>query len=84
MRRVLLGAALGALLTILVAAPAGAVPPNEILIARNLQRVGIVPSYATPIMACAAAQALAAKGPDYQTKPAAGSRRLKMLGWWAS
>ena len=74
MRRVLLGAALGALLTILVAAPAGAVPPNEILIARNLQRVGIVPSYATPFMACAAAQALAAKGPDYQTKPAAGAK----------
>ena len=43
MRRLLLGVALGALLTILVAAPAGAVPPNEILIARNLQRLGILP-----------------------------------------
>jgi len=74
MRRVLLGVALGALLTILVAAPAGAVPPNEILIAKNLQRLGVVPSYATPGMARAAARALAARGPDYPAKPAAGAK----------
>ena len=37
------GAALGALLTILVAAPAGAVPPNEVLLARHLQRLGVIP-----------------------------------------
>ncbi len=74
MRRVLLGVALGALLTILAAAPAGAVPPNEILIAKNLQRLGVVPSYATPGMARAAAQALAAKGTQHQAKPAAGTQ----------
>ena len=62
MRRVLLGVALGALLTILVAAPAGAVPPNEILIAKNLQRLGVVPSYATPAMARGAARALGGDG----------------------
>ncbi len=74
MRRVLLGAALGALLTIVVAAPAGAVPPNEILIAKNLQRLGVVPSYATPGMARAAARTLAAKGPSHPAKPAVGAR----------
>jgi len=72
-RKILLGVVLGALLTILVAAPAGAMPPNEILIAKNLQRLGIVPSYATPAMARAAARALLPKGGDYPTKPAAGS-----------
>jgi immune inhibitor A len=71
-RRVLLGVVLGALLTILVAAPAGAVPSNEILIAKNLQRLGIVPSYATPGMARGAARALAASGTEYPVKPAAG------------
>ena len=72
MRRVLLGVVLGALLTILVAAPAGAVPANEILIAKNLQRLGVVPSYATPAMARGAARALAATGTEYPVKPAAG------------
>ncbi len=72
MRRILLGVVLGALLTIMVAAPAGAVPPNEILIAKNLQRLGVVPGYATPAMARAAAQAAAAKGTDHAVKPAAG------------
>jgi len=67
-----MGVALGALLTILMAAPAGAVPPNEILIAKNLQRLGIVPSYATPAMARGAVQALEARGGDYTLKPAAG------------
>jgi immune inhibitor A len=73
MRRVLPGAVLAALLAILVAAPAGAVPPNEILIARNLERVGIVPDYATPTMARGAAKALAKAGPSYTAKPAVGS-----------
>ena len=58
MRRVLLGAALAALLVILVAAPAGTVPPNEILIAKILQRLGIIPPYATPQMASAAVAGL--------------------------
>lgn len=73
MRRILLGAVLGALLTILAAAPAIAVPPNEILIARNLQRLGVVPGYATPAMAKAAARALQARGTQHAVKPAAGS-----------
>ncbi len=81
MRRILLGVALGALLAIMVAAPAGAVPPNEILIARNLQRLGVVPSYATPAMARAAAQAVTAEGSDHVLKPAAGTAaQSKSLG----
>ena len=74
MRRVLLGVVLGALLTVVAAAPAGAMPPNEVLIARNLQRLGVVPSYATPGMARAAARALNARGADYAVKPAAGTK----------
>jgi immune inhibitor A len=85
MRRVLLGVALAALLTILVTAPAGAVPPNEILIARNLQRLGIVPSHATPTMARAAAHALAATGTEYPVKPAVGTAaQSKALGSYLS
>lgn len=74
MRRTLVGAVAAALLAILVAAPAGAVPPNEVLIARNLQRLGIVPSYATPTMARGAAKVLATAEPAYTVKPAAGKR----------
>jgi immune inhibitor A len=85
MRRVLLGAALGALLTILVAAPAGAVPANEVLIAKNLQRLGVVPSYATPAMARAAAHALAATGTQYPVKPAVGkAAQSEALGRYLS
>ncbi len=73
MRRILPGVVLGALLTILLAAPAGAMPPNEILIARNLQRLGIVPSYATPAMARGAARAILPKTGDHPAKPAVGS-----------
>jgi immune inhibitor A len=84
-RRILLGVVLGALLTILVAAPAGAVSPNEILIAKNLQRLGIVPSYATPGMARGAARALAATGTEYPVKPAAGTAsQSKALGHYLS
>jgi immune inhibitor A len=80
-RRLLCGAVLGALLTILVAAPAGAVPPNEILIAKNLQRIGLVPSYATPTMARAAVRALNAKGTEYPVKAPAGTATTrKSLG----
>ena len=85
MRKILLGVALGALLTILVAAPAGAVPPNEILIAKNLQRLGVVPSYATPGMARAAAHALGARGTEYPVKPAAGAAsQSRALGRYLS
>ena len=85
MRRILRGVALGALLTILVAAPAGAVPPNEILIAKNLQRLGVVPGYATPAMARAAARALQATGTEYPVKPAAGTAsQSKALGRYLS
>ncbi len=59
MRRVLVGVAFGALLANVAAAPAGAVPPDEILIAKNLKRLGVVPGYATPPMARAAAHARA-------------------------
>jgi immune inhibitor A len=80
-RRILLGIALGALLTILVAAPAGAVPPNEILIAKNLQRLGVVPGYADSTMARGAARALSAKGSEYVTKAPVGTRLAsKSLG----
>jgi immune inhibitor A len=72
MRRILLGAALAALLAILMAAPADAVPPNEILIAKNLQRLGVIPSYATPTMAEAAVQALGATGARSQVRPPVG------------
>ena len=73
MRRVLVGAVLAALLVVLAAAPAGAVPPNEILIARNLKRAGILPAYATPAMARGAVRALGARAPEYDLKPAAGA-----------
>ena len=72
MRRLLFGVALGALLLILVAAPAGAVPPNEVLIAKNLQRLGVIPNYASPSMARAAVRALNAKGTEYPVKAPAG------------
>ena len=81
MRRILLGVALGALLTILVAAPAGAVPPNEILIAKNLQRLGVLPGYADSTMARGAVRALSVKGAEYVTKAPVGTRLAsKSLG----
>ncbi|HEY5387696.1 MAG TPA: immune inhibitor A domain-containing protein [Thermoleophilia bacterium] len=81
MRRIVVGAALGALLMVLMAAPAGAVSPNEILIAKNLQRLGVIPSYASPAMARAAVQALNVKGPEYPVKAPAGKAAAgKSLG----
>src|SRR5450756_3093711 len=47
-------------------------PPNEVLIAKNLQRLGVIPSYASPSMARAAVRALNAKGTEYPVKAPAG------------
>jgi hypothetical protein len=71
-RRVLLGAALAALLAILSTAPAWAVSPNEVLIARNLQRLGVIPSYSSPSLARGVARALAARAPEHPVKAPAG------------
>ena len=68
MRRLLFGVALGALLMILVAAPAGAMPPNEVLIAKNLVKLGVIPGYATPEMASSTVRTLYGSGPDYELK----------------
>ena len=85
MRRILVGVAFGALLAIVATAPAGAVPPNEILIAKNLMRLGVVPSYATPAMARAAARALGAQGTEHPVKPAVGAAAPgKTLGRYLS
>ncbi len=85
MRRVLLGVVLGALFTTLVTAPAGAVPANEILIARNLQRLGVAPSYATPAMARGAARAPATTGTEHPVKPPVGREsQAKSLGRYLS
>ena len=81
MRRIMLGAALTALLALAVAAPAGAVPANEILIAKNLQRLGVIPGYADSTMARSAVQALDLRESRYVAKPAAGKRTAgKALG----
>lgn len=68
MRRILFGATLAALLIILVAAPAGAVAPNEVLIAKHFQKMGLIPQYATPDMAKAAVKAIVGSGPNYEQK----------------
>ena len=66
---------------IVVAAPAGAMPPNEVLIAKNLQRLGVIPSYASPSMARSAVRALNAKGTEYPVKAPAGKAAAgKSLG----
>lgn len=44
-RRGFAAAALAALLALLAAAPAGAVPPNEVAIARQLKQLGVLPPY---------------------------------------
>ncbi|MCX6362731.1 MAG: immune inhibitor A, partial [Actinobacteria bacterium] len=68
MGRSLYAAALGALLMILVAAPAGAVPPNEVALARHFAQLGLIPAYATPEMAVAAVQSMVGGGPRYELK----------------
>jgi len=76
-RRLLFGAALGALLMILVAAPAGAVPPNEVLMARHLVTLGVIPSYATPEMASSTVWTLYGSGPNYERKSPLVQRTLR-------
>jgi immune inhibitor A len=81
-RRFLLGVGLCALLAAILAAPALALsaaremPANEILIAKNLKRLGLIPRYATPEMAQAAVQALGIAGPreGAALRPPAGAR----------
>ncbi len=41
---------------ILVAAPAGAAPPNEVALARHFAELGLIPAYATPEMALVSRQ----------------------------
>ena len=77
MRRLIVGAALAALLVILAAAPAGAVAPNEVLIARNLQRLGVIPPYANAKMAATAVQALGIRAPRYELKSPLVQRTLQ-------
>ena len=76
MRRLTVAAALATLLTCAVAAPAMAVPPNEVLIARNLQRMGVVAPWATGRMAARAARALGAKAPRHELKSPLVERTL--------
>ncbi len=77
MRRCLSAAALGALLTILVAAPAGAVPPNEVALARHFAELGFIPSYATPEMALSAVSSVVGGGPRHELKSPLVQRSLK-------
>jgi len=62
---------------ILVAAPAGAVPPNEVLMARHLVRLGVIPSYATPEMASSTVRTLYGSGPNYELKSPLVQRTLR-------
>lgn len=68
MRRMLYGVVLGALFAVLMAAPAGAVAPNELLIARHFQEMGLIPAYATPGMAKATVASIVGNGPKYELK----------------
>ncbi|MCX6372756.1 MAG: immune inhibitor A [Actinobacteria bacterium] len=77
MRRLLFAAALGALLVILVAAPAGAAPPNEVALARHFAELGLIPSYATPEMALAAVHSMVGGGPRYELKSPLVQRSIK-------
>jgi len=76
-RRLLFAAALGALLMILGAAPAGAMPPNEVLMARHLVKLGVIPSYATPEMASSTVRTLFGSGPNYELKSPLVQRTLR-------
>lgn len=62
---------------ILVAAPAGAVPPNEVLMARHLVKLGVIPSYATPEMASSTVRTLYGSGPNYELKSPLVQRTLR-------
>jgi immune inhibitor A len=62
---------------ILVAAPAGAMPPNEVLMARHLVKLGVIPSYATPEMASSTVRTLYGSGPNYELKSPLVQRTLR-------
>jgi immune inhibitor A len=61
---------------ILVAAPAGAVPPNEVALARHFSEMGLIPAYATPQMALATVTSLVGGGPRYELKSRLVQRTL--------
>ena len=71
------GVALGALLLILVAAPAGAMPPNEVALARHFAQLGLIPAYATPEMALMAVHSIVGGGPRYELKSPLVQRSIK-------
>jgi immune inhibitor A len=75
-RGVIVVAALAALLGVLMAAPAGAAAPNEVLIARNLQRLGVIPPYANARMAAATVEALGVLAPSRERKSPLVQRTL--------
>jgi immune inhibitor A len=79
-RRLFVAAALAALLAIVAVAPAGAVPPNEILIARNLQRAGILPPWATGRMAARAVRLLDPTPPRLELKSPQVERTVSGAG----
>ena len=76
MRRLTVAAVLATLLTLAMTASAGAVPPNEVLIARNLQRMGVIAPWANGRMAARAARALDATAPRYELKSPLVERTL--------
>ena len=61
---------------ILGAAPAGAVPPNEVLMSRHLAKLGVIPGYATAEMASSTVRTLYGGGPDYELKSPLVQRTL--------
>jgi immune inhibitor A len=62
---------------ILVAAPAGAAPPNEVALARHFAELGLIPAYATPEMALAGVQSMVGGGPRYELKSPLVQRSIK-------
>ena len=62
---------------LLVAAPAGAMPPNEVLLAKHLVELGVIPSYATPEMTSATVGTLYGSGPSYELKSPLVQRTLR-------
>ena len=76
-RRLFVGVALAALLAILAAAPAGAAPPNEVLLARHFATLGVIPAYATPEMALRSVDSLVGGGPRYELKSPLVQRTLR-------
>ncbi len=62
---------------ILVAAPAGAAPPNEVALARHFAELGLIPSYATPEMALSAVNSIVGGAPRYELKSPLVQRSLR-------